>query len=1059
MENKELLQEILVDAKIGWWKIDTKRNIFILSDLLKKSINLTDNEITIDRFIQLAGSQFRKSLQEELTTYINCFVRERTFSLIGGDKETFFRWKVLKRETTIEGGIIMGYAQQVTPAGEYDSEVASLKRADSLLYQLQSVSHTLLSFVHTNTLDETINKVLSDILTMFQGSRAYIVAFDTNNRLHSCLYEVMNNGVKSVRAQIDTLSMDRTPWFIDHLMQGLPVILSDLDNLPPEAINEQKILSSQQIKSTLIVPLTSRNKIWGYAGIDIVNKERNWTDENYQWFASLIRIVNIYLELQHSEQEAQDERDYLQNLYRYMPLGYIRLKMLCDQTGTPTNYQVIDTNYAADTILGKTQSEYIGKTAKELGMDVSEPLSIMAQTLRAGHYVEKDSYLQIVNKYLHTVMYSTCPDEIICLLTDTSEMHATHEALNRSEKLLRNIYNNIPVGIELYDKDGQMVDVNNKDMDIFGVYDKKTISEFNFFTHTVTSPEIIERVRRHEEFSFKFDYQFAKHTGYESVKKGSVEIYTTVCMLYNTKGELINFMLINIDNTEINRAHTRIAEFEKSFLLVSRFGQVGYCRFDMNTMEGYAMPQWYINLGEQKDTPMSQVVGIYSHVDDVGRLQIMDALRRIKAGEIESQTLDLRIHVNNEEHWTRTNFIRNTTDDDSTKIELASVNYDITELKQTEQNLINAKNKAEESDRLKSAFLANMSHEIRTPLNAIVGFSDLLTESEDLQERREFMKIVKDNSDLLIKLISDILDLSKIEAGTLDFQNSEFDVNQMCQEIICSQSIKVGCRPIELRFGNHVPQCILLNDKNRLMQVLTNLLNNALKFTREGHITLSYQRGDDEMLMFCVEDTGSGIPENELAQVFGRFVKLNTFAQGTGLGLAICKSIVEQLGGEIGVNSQEGKGSCFWFTIPYTLIPEKQIPCIAKADSKQLDPTIKRPVILIAEYTDSHFTQIASILGNCYEVHRACTGQEAVELYHQIKPDLILMALIMPKLNGVEALRLIRAENSTLPIIAITSFFSDSDYQRALTEGFDDFLTKPVEGELLLQKLGKLLKR
>ena len=241
---------------------------------------------------------------------------------------------------------------------------------------------------------------------------------------------------------------------------------------------------------------------------------------------------------------------------------------------------------------------------------------------------------------------------------------------------------------------------------------------------------------------------------------------------------------------------------------------------------------------------------------------------------------------------------------------------DITTRKQVELELIQAKEKAEESDRLKSAFLANMSHEIRTPLNAIVGFSSLLAETDSRSERQEYIKIVQENNELLLQLISDILDLSKIEAGTFNFVYTNVDVNETCAEIIKSMSMKVS-KGVELIFEEPFPECYLYTDKNRFTQVISNFINNALKFTQQGCITLGYEQVSHQKIKFYVRDTGMGIPEEKQKSVFERFVKLNTFVQGTGLGLSICKSIVSQMGGEIGVDSTEGIGSCFWFTHPY----------------------------------------------------------------------------------------------------------------------------------------------
>ena len=241
--------------------------------------------------------------------------------------------------------------------------------------------------------------------------------------------------------------------------------------------------------------------------------------------------------------------------------------------------------------------------------------------------------------------------------------------------------------------------------------------------------------------------------------------------------------------------------------------------------------------------------------------------------------------------------------------------------KTAEQEMREARDKALQADKLKSAFLANMSHEIRTPLNAIVGFSDLLVETEELAERQEYIKIVRENNELLLQLISDILDLSKIEAGTFEFTNGDVDVNLLCEDIVRSMGMKAK-EEVELVFDDHLPVCHVISDRNRIHQVISNFVNNAMKFTSEGSIHVGYKLKDGE-LEFYVEDTGIGIEKEQLPHIFERFVKLNSFVHGTGLGLSICQSIVEQLGGRIGVDSEKGKGSRFWFTIPGVIVTEE----------------------------------------------------------------------------------------------------------------------------------------
>ena len=246
---------------------------------------------------------------------------------------------------------------------------------------------------------------------------------------------------------------------------------------------------------------------------------------------------------------------------------------------------------------------------------------------------------------------------------------------------------------------------------------------------------------------------------------------------------------------------------------------------------------------------------------------------------------------------------------------------DITEKLKIEQDLREAKNKAEESNRLKSAFLANMSHEIRTPLNAIVGFSDMICQVDDPVEKQEYMKIIIANNELLLQLIDDILDLSKIEAGTMDFSYSVTDVNELMSNICHQMEQKDHSPEVQISFIEKAPTCVINTDRVRLSQVMINLMSNAMKFTERGSISIGYRISEakDEIYFFC-KDTGMGIAADKLELVFERFVKLNAFVKGTGLGLAICRVIVERLGGAIGVDSKEGEGACFWFRIPVIFV-------------------------------------------------------------------------------------------------------------------------------------------
>lgn len=494
---------------------------------------------------------------------------------------------------------------------------------------------------------------------------------------------------------------------------------------------------------------------------------------------------------------------------------------------------------------------------------------------------------------------------------------SAHQALQNSERILHNIYKNLPVGIELYDKDGQMVDLNKKDMEMFRISNKEDILGVNIFENPILPEEIKQKIKDNENADFTFRYDFSKINKYYQPNStaGFIDLTTKVTTLYDHNHEPINYLLINVDKTEDTIAYNKIQEFESFFDLVGDYAKVGYAHFDALSRDGYALRSWYRNVGEEEDTPLPEIIGIHSHFHPEDRAAMIDFLDKVIKGESSKLSRDVRIRrADGNYTWTRVNvLVRNYQPQDNI-IEMLCINFDITELKETERMLIGAKEKAEEADRLKSAFLANMSHEIRTPLNAIVGFSSLLEEAEDAEEKHLYATIIEENNKLLLQLISDILDLSKIEAGTFDIIPEQVDAQQLCNELLQSMQVR-ATEQVEILLAPELPELTFTSDKNRLYQVLLNFVTNALKFTSEGSIVIDYRINGNEV-RFSVQDTGMGIEPEKQEAIFTRFVKLNNFIAGTGLGLPICQSIVTQLGGKIGVESEPGKGSCFWFTHP-----------------------------------------------------------------------------------------------------------------------------------------------
>ena len=792
-ENDARLQQLVSMARIGWWEVDFDEGVYYCSEFVADLLGIEGNKISAKDFANLICENYRERILEEFRSFRMMEIYEQVFPIHSKYGMMWVSTKVGEKRITKEGHVrVMGMLQCISRQ-RMNMQEQTVDRLNSLLSRLNGISKSLLDFLHSDDITLVINKILKEVLRQFQADRTYI--FELDRKLHTevCTYEIAVEGIKERKVLLSESSIDYASWWTGQILAGNPIILFTLNLLPDSARADKRRLEEYGVKSTMVVPLNSKDGVWGYIGVDMVREHRNWCNEDYQWFVSLGNIISICMELRRSESEARLEKAYLQNIYK-----------------------------------------------------------------------------------------------------------------------------NLPAGIELYDKDGFMTDLNEKEMEIFGLRHKEDVIGLNLFDNPLLPQGLKDKLKAGAPIDMSFNYDFDRLDGYYSTSRtGTISLISKFAPLYDALGNLINILLINIDNTETTNAYSKIQDFEEFFTLIGNYAKVGYAHFNALKCDGYAVNSWYRNVGEKEGTPLNEIIKVHSHFHPDDRRMMLRFFDQVLIREASHLRRDVRILREDGTYtWTRVNvMVRDFRPEDGI-IDMVCVNYDITELKETERKLIAARDKAEELDRLKSAFLANMSHEIRTPLNAIVGFSSLLTETEDMKDRKQYMAIVQENTELLLQLISDILDLSKMESGAFEFVKSDTDVNLLCSEIIRSLRMKVPAG-VELVFEECLPGCHVWADKNRLNQVISNFINNALKFTFSGSITLGYYRQTDGYLRFYVRDTGMGIPKNKIKTVFDRFVKLNSFVHGTGLGLSICKSLVEQMGGTIGVESEEGEGSCFWFTYPY----------------------------------------------------------------------------------------------------------------------------------------------
>ena len=557
------------------------------------------------------------------------------------------------------------------------------------------------------------------------------------------------------------------------------------------------------------------------------------------------------------------------------------------------------------------KEEQLSTTVHSYGVYQRPEVVYLLDTVKGAVWVRSKVCFQETDEDGNEIIYG------ISEVQDGPDMASAYQALQYSERLLSNIFKYLPIGIELYDMDGVLVDLNDKELEMFHIEKKEDVLGINIFDNPIFPKEMKERLKKNEDADFTFRYDFSKVGSYyqNTQKQGTIDLMTKVTTLYNSEHQPINYLLINADKTETTVAYNKIQEFEEFFELVGDYAKVGYAHFNILSGHGYAQKSWYRNVGEADETPLSDIFGTYRHFHPDDRALLIRFLDDARKGLTTKLSKEMRVLREDGTYtWTHVNLLVKKYAPQDRIIEIISINYDITELKRTEEMLVKARDKAEASDRLKSAFLANMSHEIRTPLNAIVGFSSLLTSTESAAEKELYNSLIGHNNKLLLNLINDVIDLSKIESGYLELRPDWVNLTELLDESVAEYVHQVPSG-VELLTNYPAHDSLVELDSLRIKQILSNFLSNALKNTATGHVEIFYEV-DHQSVRIGVKDTGRGIPQNMLEKIFERFEKLDSFAQGAGLGLPICKLIVEKMNGRILVDSQLGIGTTFIIELP-----------------------------------------------------------------------------------------------------------------------------------------------
>lgn len=922
--------------QVGWYKINMKSNVCVCSDYIKDLMGFNTNTFHISDLYSCIRDDYKERIVREIEStlknrreYYHSEYPIRTND--HGEVWLDLTLHQNNHDCNAIDDIFFGTVKVIDPAKEEKTHHCINNHQ---LLKLFSISQTLFDFLKYGNNRETITSILEDVRKTIGGDRVSIIEYTDSGSVQTNAYEVVGREITSHINQLRNIPTKLTRWLTENMMAEHPIILDSINQIPKEGNYEYELMKKQNIKSIICLPMINSKGVWGYLCVDTVKSYHKWSDEECQCLWSVCHVISICMELSDTKTELIKEKTFMNDLIKYMPVGYVHISIVRDKHGKPVDYMMIYYNdILKDTILhnmpitqpGHFGTEYPDKNLFRRRMDVYK------RVIENNSIEENDTYFPLSGKHVHQISYSPSENQVI----------------------------------DLY-----------------------------------------------------------------------------------------------IDTTDILKNKNQINDFENFFSLISQFAKIGYTKFNIITCEGYANKQWKINFNERENKPLTKIIGVYSTLYEEDRKKVLDFYEKAKEGKAKHFSDEVRvINKNNssEWKWIKMSIILTKYDPESHNIELIGVNYDISQSKQVEKELTMARNKAMTMDRLKSAFLANMSHEIRTPLNAIVGFSNLLVDSNDPMERNEYVNILNENNELLLQLISDILDLSKIEAGTFEFVFNNVDIDQLCDDIVRSSQLKVKDK-VKITFDSNSNGSIIVSDRNRLHQILSNFINNAIKFTEKGSITIGYDINGNTVKFYC-KDTGIGIKKEQQSSIFERFVKLNNFAKGTGLGLAICQSIVQQMNGEIGVDSEPEKGSTFWFTIPYIKAKDTTKKHTSHSNEENIRSNEKKTFILVAEDTESNYMLIMAVLSKQYKIIWAHDGVEAVDMCRAMNPDLILMDPRIPRMNGLDATRSIREFNQNIPIIAVTTFAFEHDKNEAIEAGYDMVLSKPINGQDLRAAINKVLKK
>ena len=963
---------------------------------------------------------------------------------------------------------------------------------------LRSISNRFISAVD---IDQAIHYSLADMGQLSGAGRTYLFLFSEDGQMMDNTHEWCAEGVKPEIDNLKNLPAQSFPWWMEQLRKGENIHIKNVSDMPEEANVEKEFLEAQDIKSLLVLPVYTGNQLKGFTGFDDVSKTGEWTGEHIKLLQSFSQIIINALERRQFENQLKEKTDLLENITH----NIFDLVSLTDTEGNlifaGKSFEKL--GYEVESLIGTNILDYVHpEDYPHVAKEFRKFLQSNAGTKVEHRGIAADGvslWFETLGKVLKDE--DSNPQQLLFSSRDitdrkqaefnlqkkNNELEATEKDLRESNDRLRNANQRLEeqkAELDIYKRmvEGSedmmaAIDANYKYLCVNTAYlNYAQLNTEEMVGHNITDiigkkyfeetvKPNLDKCLEGKTINFEVPIQslenkelYFDNTYYPLRKDGKIDGIVAVVRDITEQKQAENELAKAKEKAEESEAKYRslVENSDDAIFLLSN-DKFEFINSKFEQMFGYTL--------EEINKPDFDIIRSIAPKD---KSRVENALERLHKGENVEKRDEVTVFSKDGRQLDVEASVTHVPYKKGKAVQ--GIIRDITERKRTENELIKAKEKAEESDRLKSAFLANMSHEIRTPMNSIMGFSQMLQDREFSKEKRDrFLNIIHSRIRHLLNIINDLVDVSKIEANQLTLECQYFDLNDMMDELysVYKNQLKIHekTHQIELTVNKALEHSnsYIYSSPSRFRQIMDNLLSNAIKFTHEGTIEFGYEMQSENTLRFYVLDTGAGIPHDQQEHIFERFRRgsdaTSQAYDGTGLGLTISKNLVELLGGEMWFGSKEGVGSVFYFTLPYETKSNSES---AETQHKETDiaDSADKTLLVIEDDPASREYMKELLEPHGFTLILSETGKDGYETFlNNPGIALILLDLKLPDMNGLDVIRKIRASstNSEVPVIAQTAYAMSGDAQKSIEAGCNDYISKPIERNQLLGKINQCI--